>query len=103
MQQDRQSHQQRRDVNPGVPLFDQPAVHSKMLNFHSKLASMEINQCTLCSEKFPSLALSANRAICARCGRDKHIPKVYSAANNMNPGPVPPQLQVCVCVQCVLV
>ena len=32
---------------------------------------------------------------CVRCRRDKHIPKVYSTANNMNPGPVPPELVVC--------
>ena len=31
---------------------------------------------------------------CSRCGRDKRIPKLYSPANNMDPGPVPPQLQV---------
>ena len=38
--------------------------------------------------------MSANSTECARCGRDKRIPKLYSAANNMIPGPVPPQLQV---------
>ena len=29
-----------------------------------------------------------------RCANDKHIPKLYSSGNNMNPGIVPPQLQV---------
>ena len=31
---------------------------------------------------------------CVRCSRDKHIPKMYSIANNMNPGDVPPELTV---------
>ena len=94
LQLDRQRHRQQRDVNLDVPLFEQPVVHSKMLNFHSKLASLELYICTSCLERFPNLAMSANSTECARCGRDKRIPKLYSAANNMIPGPVPPQLQV---------
>ena len=31
---------------------------------------------------------------CLRCTRDKYSPKLYSSANNMNPGVVPPQLMV---------
>ena len=92
MQQDR--HRQQREVNPDMPLFEQPAVSSKMMNFHSKLVSLELYKCFSCLEHFPDVAMSSNRTECARCGRDKHIPKLYSAANNMSPGPVPPQLQV---------
>ena len=32
---------------------------------------------------------------CVRCSRDKHIPNMYSCANNMNPGSVSPELMVC--------
>ena len=32
--------------------------------------------------------------LCVRCCRDKHVPKMCSSANNMDPGPLPPQLQV---------
>ncbi len=78
--------QRQRDVNPD--LFEQSAVQCKMQNFHSKL---EFYSCTSCLERFPNLA---NSTICARCNRDKRIPKLYSANNNMDPGPVPPQLQV---------
>ena len=59
---------------------------------------LEVFQCISCLEQFPDMAMSPNRTECARCGRDKHIPKLYSEANNMNPGPVPPQLQVHICV-----
>ena len=31
---------------------------------------------------------------CVLCTRDKHIPNMYSSANNMDPGPIPLQLQV---------
>ena len=94
LQVDREGHHQQRDVNLDVPLFEQPVVHSKMLNFHSKLASLEFYICTSCLERFPNLAMSANSTECARCGWDKRIPKLYSVANNMIPGPVSPQLQI---------
>ena len=31
--------------------------------------------------------------VCSRCSRDKQEPKLYSVANNMDPGSVPPALQ----------
>ena len=31
---------------------------------------------------------------CVRCSRDKRTPKLYSTDNNMDPGPIPTQLQV---------
>ena len=49
------------------------SVQTKMLKFHDQIASLSSLQCTTCSEKFPGL----------RLGRDKHIPKLYSPANNM--------------------
>ena len=39
-------------------------------------------------------SLSLGSAECQRCSRDKHIPKLYSSANNMDPGPIPSELQV---------
>ena len=41
------------------------------------------------------VATDADRE-CVRCYRDSHIPKLYSSANNMHPGLVPPELQVSV-------
>ena len=41
-----------------------------------KLASLEFYICTSCLEQFPNLAMSANSTECARCGRDKRIPKL---------------------------
>ena len=40
---------------------------------------------------FPLTCCSS--AACNRCSRDKREPKLHSAANNMDPGPVPPALQ----------
>ena len=38
--------------------------------------------------------MAASSTECRRCNQDRHIPKLYSTANNMNPGIAPPQLQV---------
>ena len=75
-------------------LFQQAAVNAKITNFHSKLASLEFRFCTSCLERFPNLTMAAHSTECSRCSRDTRIPKLYSPANNMDPGPVPPQLQV---------
>ena len=56
-----------------------------------------MEKCDVCLEKFLSSSVRyiAGESVCLRCARDKHIPKLYSAANNMAPGPVPCELQVC--------
>ena len=82
-----------------LPPLQQPAVHSKMKTFHSRLGSLQVTKCVTCLERFPGLnvtvvAPDSNDAECVCCRRDKHIPKVYSSANNMNPGAVPPELLV---------
>ena len=41
-----------------------------------------------------SVSTSSTESERLRCTRDKHSPKLYSSANNMNPGVVPPQLMV---------
>ena len=99
LQQDRETHIQRRyPATSEFPLLQQPGVHSKMKTFHSKLASLTVSKCITCLERFPGLTVaivSPDSTECVRCRRDKHITKVYSTANNMNPGPVPPELMVC--------
>ena len=50
-----------------------------------------------CLERFPKLSVTTQANginECIRCGNDKHIPKLFSSANNMDLGAVPPQLQV---------
>ena len=81
-------------AQPQLPLFQQCSVKAKMHTFHANMATLDTPVCTTCSEKFPGLQLYSNSTECLRCSRDKHIPKVYSSANNMDPGPIPPQLQV---------
>ena len=78
-----------------LPLFEQPSVQAKMRNFHAEIAALEMQKCTTCSEAFPGLQLRSHSTECMRCNRDKHVPKLYSSMNNMDPGPVPQQLQVC--------
>ena len=94
LQSDRQRHRDLEVVQSQLPLFRQHSVRSKILRFHGHMASLDSPQCTTCSESYPRLQLSSQSTVCLRCTQDKHIPKLYSTANSMNPGPIPPQLQV---------
>ena len=38
---------------------------------------------------FPGMRLHCDATECQHCSRDKHVPKLYSPAYNMDPGPVP--------------
>ena len=82
-------------------LFTQPSVQEKMRRFHSHIASLTCPKCSTCLESFPGLQLPPPFNECARCIRDKHIPKMYSSANNMDPGYLPTQLQVSSIVCCM--
>ena len=94
LQCDRQRHREQVVVQSQLPLFQQHSVRSKMLRFHAHMASLDSPQCTTCSESYPGLRLGSQSTVCQRCTQDKHTPKLYSTANSMNPGPIPPQLQV---------
>ncbi len=98
IERDRERHTQQA-TNAQIPLCDQPSVRSKMSKFHSELVALQVSGCGTCSETFPGLNVTpissdSNYTECVRCSRDKHIPKLYSSANNMDPGCVPPPLQV---------
>ena len=79
---------------PATPLFQQESVRNKMLKFHSDIATICSPVCSTCLAGFPGMNLHHNSTECQRCSRDKHMPKLYSCANNMNPGSIPPELQV---------
>ena len=76
-----------------LPLLEQEHVKNKMAKFHKEIATLSSPTCTTCMEAFLGLKVNS-RSECVRCSRDKHAPKLYSMANNMNPGPVPSELQV---------
>ena len=86
------SHQQ--------PLFNQPVVRSKMTTFHSRMAALQVSTCVTCMERFPGMTVTVTPAgtRCARCNRDQHSPKAFSCENNLDAGPLPPELMVsCMC------
>ena len=66
-----------------------------MHSFHSMIAATRFHRCVTCLENFPNVSVISRTAECRRCHMDKHIPKLCSSANNMDPGKVSPQLQVC--------
>ena len=94
LQNDRESHRQQRLAQQRFPLLEQQSVQANMHAFHRHLNTLCSVTCTTCSEDFPSFKLHAQTSECVRCSKDKHMPNVYSAANNMDPGSVPPQLLV---------
>ena len=88
-----QSNHQREERLPRT----QQIHDSRLIKFHDSVSSMAFSKCDTCLERFPNLSVmtQANGINeCIRCGNDKHIPKLFSSANNMDPGAVPPQLQV---------
>ena len=47
-----------------VPLFHQPRILSKMVQFHSRLASLQILKCITCLERFPGITVSFLLYLC---------------------------------------
>ena len=87
-------HQEERESSS--QLVSNSLVQMKMKTFHAHFATLTFPKCSTCLESFPELQLRHPTTECMRCCRDKHTPKVYSSANNTDPGPLdlPPQLQV---------
>ena len=94
LQCDRQRQRDQQLVRSQLPLFEQHSIRAKMHKFHAHFAMVDLSTCTTCLESFPGLQLHLGSAECLRCCRDKHIPKLYSSSNNMDPGPIPSKLQV---------
>ena len=97
LEQHQALHHLSREFNPQSSHFEQPAVHSKMAKFHRTMESLQFHGCSTCAECFPNMnVVTRSNGVqeCRRCSNDKRIPKVYSSANNMNPGQVPLQLKV---------
>ena len=96
-QLDREWHRQQREINALPSLLQQPAVHSKMTAFHSTIGALQVSYCITCFERFPGLNVRAispsnDSMECVHCKQDRHIPKMYSSENSMDPAPVPPEL-----------
>ena len=87
--QDREYQAQLEAVEPSQ--LHNSHFHLKMKEFHSKLSTLKVSTCVTSLEGFPGLIVRSASASSAeserlRCACDKHIPKFYSSANNMNPG-----------------
>ena len=74
-------------------MFDDPIVVNRMQQFHSTMSALQNVFCETCLECFLSGVTNRSR-ICSHCLTDSEVPKLYSTENNMNPGPVPPELSV---------
>jgi len=54
--------------------------------------SDSIRTCSICHECRLEMKMSPNENICRRCFSDQNQIKLYSLANNMNPGKLPSEL-----------
>lgn len=68
-------------------------VTQKLQQFHATLATLENVQCDVCLIRFPSLTADVS-GVCNPCCGDPGKIKLYSVANNMDPGTIPPELSV---------
>ena len=96
--EERESRQQRVNkrethANREQP-FKQRSIQMKMRSFRNYFASLSSPKCSTRLESFPGIHLCLLTTECMRCYRDKHTPKLYSSANNMDLGPLQSQLQV---------
>ena len=73
---------------------DDPEIIQKMREFHLDLTALQNMLCDVCLERFPSI-ITNEADVCYRCQHDTELPRLYSAANNMNPSSVPPEFCVC--------
>ena len=80
-------------TSAGLPVLEDSHVQDTMQKFHLEMSVIEAVACTTCLEKFPGTKHNSNSE-CQRCARDKHVPKLFSFANNMHPGGKPTELQV---------
>jgi hypothetical protein len=80
---------------------DNPALTERdfeLLNdFHEKLDQERLETCACCKERWFHMGLDGDR-ICGSCQKadkdlDEDMPFLYSAANEMDPGPIPPGLE----------
>jgi hypothetical protein len=81
---------------------DDPALteqdYQLLNNFHEKLDREHLETCSRCEEMWFHMGLDDNR-VCSSCQKvDKNLnedemPFLYSGANEMDPGPIPPSLE----------
>ena len=85
---------------PQLALLEQDSVQQRMRKFHEEMSSIGTPTCSTCMEGFPGTKMVSHSTECQRCSRDRSTPKLYSLANNADPGPIPQELQVsniCIC------
>ena len=68
-------------------------VQDKLGTFHAKMLSLSFYHCSCCNESFPNTKLTSGGSVCSHYSHGKQEPKLYSAANNMDPGSVPLAVQ----------
>ena len=92
-QSDHQNEERNRDLPQANSLSPPTLDHilHTVKTFEEQQMSYSFNRCTTCKERRIDITLVDG--ICKKCRQDKNLIKMYSAANFMDPGTVPPELQ----------
>ena len=77
----------------GDDILDKALDHIRA--FEIKQMTYELSECSVCNERRIEMhmATAANITVCRRCFSDKQSVKMFSAENNMDPKPLPAELQ----------
>ncbi|OWA50644.1 hypothetical protein BV898_15154 [Hypsibius exemplaris] len=82
------------NVQHFMELFKQRKLKAGIQKFRAEMAGLQFQTCVVCNESFPDIHLVAGADTYARCSYDKHpVTKLFSAANDIDPGIVPEPLQ----------
>ena len=84
---------------------DHPDIVHRVQQFYSSLSALQNVLCRTCLEYFPTINTNhpANEVeMCDHCSNQSTELKLYSAANDMDPGVVPAELCVhWICLKCL--
>ena len=72
---------------------DESEITLRIGELHRGLAILENILCNVCAKKFPFINMDT-AGVCICCRNNIEVPGLYSPANNMDPGQVPPELCV---------
>ena len=84
------------DELPNAPPLSGDPTYNNVMDtiraFELQQMSYNIGHCSVCHERRIEMEM-AGKSICQRCNRDKKDIKMFSSANNMDPQPMPSELQ----------
>jgi hypothetical protein len=76
-------------IDTSIPMMENQLVIVKITEYHSYCPVILCHQI-----QWENCHVLSNNYMCTKCTHDSVTPNLYSIANNIDPGPIPPELQV---------